>query len=172
MSNGGSSPVGRRALSVLAAFAALSLMLLVSACSKPPAPLPNDAYVWQRKWTPAVTSALRDSSGFVQTWHVLAAEKDRKDDWTVVSPDWATLAATHAPVTAVVRIDGQLDDLNTLPVARIVQLADNWKQHGIELAGIENLRLARDVGRRRARRRHRKRAADAAGEWIRARSVA
>ncbi|MFL9897079.1 DUF3142 domain-containing protein [Paraburkholderia fungorum] len=144
MSDGGSAPARRRVCSALAAcgVSPLALVLtliltLVSGCSKPPAPLPNDAYIWQRKWTPSVTSAIAQSSGFVQTWHVLAAEKDSKDDWTLISPDWATLAATRAPVTAVVRIDGQLGDLTTLPIARIVKLADDWKQHGITLAAIE-----------------------------------
>ncbi|RKF51134.1 hypothetical protein BCY88_01450 [Paraburkholderia fungorum] len=111
--------------------------MFISACSKPPTPLSNDAYLWQRKWTPSVTSAVEQSRDLIQTWHVLAAEKDAKDDWTVVSPDWTTLAATHAPVIAVIRIDGQLDDLNTLPVARIVKLAADWKQRGVPLAAVE-----------------------------------
>lgn len=116
----------------------LSLTLLIGACSKPPAPLPNDAYVWQRKWTPAVTAALHDSRDIVRTWRVLAAEQDRGDDWALVSPDWNALAAAHAPVIAVVRIDGQLAGLTgTLPAARIVSLIERYKQHGIVLTGIE-----------------------------------
>jgi hypothetical protein len=115
----------------------VSTLTLIGACSKPPTPLSNDAYLWQRKWTPSVTSAVEQSRDLIQTWHVLAAEKDAKDEWTVVSPDWTTLAATHAPVIAVIRIDGQLDDLNTLSVARIVKLAADWKQHGVPLAAIE-----------------------------------
>ncbi|MFM0244930.1 DUF3142 domain-containing protein [Paraburkholderia sediminicola] len=140
MNDGGSAPAQQRVHGGLAAFAVPLLVLLltlVGACGKPPAPLSNDAYIWQRKWTPSVTSAIEYSSGFVQTWHVLAAEKDTQDDWTIVSPDWATLTAAHTPVTAVIRIDGQLDDLNTLPVARIVKLAADWKQHGVTLAAIE-----------------------------------
>ncbi|WP_406869359.1 DUF3142 domain-containing protein [Paraburkholderia fungorum] len=140
MNDGWAAPLRRRVRGALAACAVSLLVLaltFVGACSKPPAPLPNDAYLWQRKWTPSVASAVEQSRAFVQTWHVLAAEKDSKDDWTVVSPEWTTLAAIHAPVSAVVRIDGQLDDLNTLPVARIVKLAADWKQHGIPLAAIE-----------------------------------
>jgi hypothetical protein len=124
-------------MKTLIACVALCLTMLVAACTKPPAQLQNEAYIWQRKWTPAVTSALLGSQGFVRTWHVLAAEWDTKDDWTIVSPDWAALAAAHEPVTAVVRIDGQLGDVSTLPVARIVKLADDWKQHGITLSAIE-----------------------------------
>jgi hypothetical protein len=139
MNDGDASPARRRAgyaLITFAVCAALFLLTLISACSKP-APLPNDAYVWQRKWNPSVVSALEASQGFVQTWHVLAAEQDSKDDWTAISPDWAALAAIHAPVAAVVRIDGQLGDLATLPVARIARLAADWKQHGVALTAIE-----------------------------------
>ncbi|RAS35504.1 DUF3142 domain-containing protein [Paraburkholderia bryophila] len=134
MSDGGSSRQKRRAF---AGFVALSLVVLIAACSRPATRLPNDAYIWQRKWTLSVNAAIQRSGGLVQSWHVLAAEKDDKNDWTVVSPDWPTLAATGAPITAVVRIDGQLDDLDSLPAARIAQLADNWKQHGVPLAAIE-----------------------------------
>jgi len=139
MSDGDAAPAGRRAryaFTTFAVCAALFLLTLVSACTKP-ARLPNDAYVWQRKWNPSVVSALEASQGFVQTWHVLAAEQGSKDDWTAISPDWAVLASAHVPVAAVVRIDGQLGDLATLPVARIVKLADDWKQHGVALAAIE-----------------------------------
>ncbi|CAE6947590.1 DUF3142 domain-containing protein [Paraburkholderia domus] len=140
MNDGGSAPARRQVRGALAACAVPLLVLvltLVGACGKPSTPLSNDAYIWQRKWTPPVTSAFEYSRGFVQTWHVLAAEKDTKNDWTIVSPDWTTLTAAHAPVTAVIRIEGQLDDLNALPVAHIVELAADWKQHGITLAAIE-----------------------------------
>lgn len=125
-----------------ALFAALSLTLLTGACSRPAAPLPNDAYVWQRKWTPAVNAALHDSRDIVRTWRVLAAERDRGDDWTDVSPDWNALAAAHAPVIAVLRIDGQAGNrpggLNgMLPPARVVALIERYRQHGIVLTGIE-----------------------------------
>lgn len=124
-------------MKTLIALAALCLTMLVAACAKPPVQLQNDAYIWQRKWTPAVTSAMQGSQGFMRAWHVLAVERDTNDDWTVVAPDWAALAAAHAPVTAVVRIGGQLGDVSTLPLARIVKLADDWKQHGITLSAIE-----------------------------------
>ncbi|RKE37712.1 uncharacterized protein DUF3142 [Paraburkholderia sp. BL23I1N1] len=140
MNDGGSAPARRRVRGGFAVWAVPLLVLtltLVGACGRPSTPLSNDAYIWQHKWTPSVTSAIEYSSGFVQTWHVLAAEKDSKDDWTIVSPDWTSLHAARAPVTAVIRVDGQLDDLHALPVARIVQLAADWKQHGITLAAIE-----------------------------------
>nr|WKF59550.1 hypothetical protein HUO10_004061 [Paraburkholderia busanensis] len=132
-----------------AVFIALSLMFALGACSRAPARLPDDAYVWQRKWTPPVAAAIRQSQDLVQTWHVLAAEQDKGSDWTIVTPDWPALAATGKPVVAVIRLDGQFGsqpgsqpgsqrnepDASTLQ--RIVKLAADWKQHGVRLAAIE-----------------------------------
>ena len=38
--------------------------------------LPQDAYVWQRQWTPALASALDRSADLVRAWRVLAAQSD------------------------------------------------------------------------------------------------
>ena len=51
-----------------------ALLLTLSACGKPPPDLSNDAYVWQRQWTPAVQQALSGGADAVQAWRVLIAE--------------------------------------------------------------------------------------------------
>lgn len=43
-------------------------------------PLPDDAYIWQRKWTPEVTGAMHASADLVHGWHVLAAEYVKAGD--------------------------------------------------------------------------------------------
>jgi hypothetical protein len=73
-------------------------------------PLPHDAYIWQRAWTPAVIAATRNSSDIVRSWRVLLAESDQTGRWTPVAVPWADIAATGRPIVGVVRIDGRLDD--------------------------------------------------------------
>lgn len=73
-------------------------------------PLPHDAYVWQRLWTPAVTSAARQSADIVRNWRILLAEGDRSGRWATVSVPWDDILATGRPVVGVIRIDGRLDE--------------------------------------------------------------
>ena len=37
--------------------------------------LPQGAYVWQQRWTPAVIGAIAESAAAVNAWHVLAFER-------------------------------------------------------------------------------------------------
>lgn len=73
-------------------------------------PLPHDAYVWQRLWTPAVVAAARRSADIVRAWRVLLAEGDRAGGWTAIAIPWDELLATGRPVVGVIRIDGRLDE--------------------------------------------------------------
>jgi hypothetical protein len=76
----------------------------------PNAPLPHDAYIWQRLWTPRVIAAARQSADLVRTWRILLAEADRSGRWTRVAVRWDELRATGRPIVAVIRIDGRLDE--------------------------------------------------------------
>src|ERR1700690_498531 len=70
--------------------------------------LPQDAYVWQRHWTPSVASAVTQSSDLVRAWRVLAAQSDAQGRLGPMAVDWAALARSGRPVIPVIRIDGQL----------------------------------------------------------------
>jgi hypothetical protein len=72
-------------------------------------PLPHDAYIWQRAWTPPVIAAARQSSDIVRSWRILLAESDQAGRWTSVAVPWADVSATGRPVVGVIRIDGRLD---------------------------------------------------------------
>ena len=74
------------------------------------APLPHDAYVWQRAWTPHVISSVGRSSDIVRAWRLLLAEADASGRWTRVSVPWPEVRATRRPVIGVIRIDGRLDE--------------------------------------------------------------
>ena len=73
-------------------------------------PLPHDAYVWQRAWTPHVVSSVRRSSDIVRAWRLLLAEADASGRWTTVNIPWLDVNATERPVIGVIRIDGRLDE--------------------------------------------------------------
>ncbi|CAN5909089.1 DUF3142 domain-containing protein [soil metagenome] len=98
-------------------------------------PLPHDAYIWQRLWTPQLVSSVRRSADIVRAWRVLMAEADATGRWTTVAVPWPELTATQRPIVGVIRIDGRLDDSRVAPlldqiVARVAPLSAT-------LAGLE-----------------------------------
>ncbi|HLJ20059.1 MAG TPA: DUF3142 domain-containing protein [Stellaceae bacterium] len=100
--------------------------------------LPQDAYVWQRQWTPAVASALGQSADLVRDWRVLAAEVDGAGRLRATEVDWAALSATQRPVIPVIRIDGQLAHWGEAQLlADIRDLLRRWRQSAVPVAGIE-----------------------------------
>ena len=100
-------------------------------------PLPHDAYVWQRLWTPAVIDAARQSADIVRTWRILLAEGDRSGRWATVSVPWDDILATGRPVIGVIRIDGRLDeDRITMLLDRVVATVSAPKTLQ-SIAGVE-----------------------------------
>src|SRR5260370_31450648 len=100
--------------------------------------LPQDAYVWQRKWTPALRVALNQSSDFVHAWRVLAAYSDTGGHLQSVAVDWKALKSSGRPVIAVVRINGQLAQWNDDQLlADLDGLLSQWRQMGAPIAGLE-----------------------------------
>jgi hypothetical protein len=116
----------------------LLLAIALSACQRAAAPLPQEAYVWQRQWTPALADALRESQRTFSAYRVLAAETDRAGGVLSVAPDLHVLAQTRAAVTAVLRLNGgdPAPDIRPL-VARIADIVRDWRAAGVQLAGIE-----------------------------------
>lgn len=113
-------------------------VLCLVGCHTPHEPLGNEAYVWQRQWTPALSQAVQKNVDVVHGWRILAGEVDVQGQWRAVTPDWTALAATGEPVVAVVRIEGQLAqwDEATL-LAHMQEVATDWRTHGLIFAGIE-----------------------------------
>ena len=119
-------------------FLLILAALILSACQRQSQPSPQDAYIWQRQWTPAVIRAMHDSSSFVAQWRVLAAELDAGGRWNMAAPDWRALQAATRPVVLVVRINGQLKDFSQTDVLQqISRLRAQWQAAGVTLAGIE-----------------------------------
>lgn len=105
-------------------------------------PLPNQAYIWQRSWTPGVSAAMRASARVVESWHVLAAQYERAGSdsarWRDAAPDWRALAVSAKPVVAVFRIDGDVTRWDDAALsANIAARLANWRAHGVSAAGVE-----------------------------------
>lgn len=110
----------------------------LASCAHPSAPLANDAYVWQRQWTPALVRSLADNGSSVRAWRVLAGEMDGQGHWRTFTPDWRALKASGRPVMAVLRIEGQLRqwDEATL-LADATSVLAPWRAQQLAFAGIE-----------------------------------
>ena len=89
-------------------LAGLAVAFVIAGCASRQPPLANDAYVWQRQWTPALARSISDSGQELRAWRVLAAEMDGRGQWRTFSPAWPVLAASGKPVIAVVRLEGAL----------------------------------------------------------------
>ena len=124
-------------------------LLLLAACQEPPprtaGPLRQEAYVWQRSWTPEVQDSVRQAKDFAGL-AVLAAEVDFRGPEprvTRVPLDGATLRALGRPVGAAVRataFSGRFED--SPEIVRLLQgivrgVAAEAKAQGISLAEIQ-----------------------------------
>lgn len=119
-------------------FVGLAMAFVVAGCASRQQTLANDAYVWQRQWTPSLARSISDSGNEVSAWRVLAAEMDGRGQWRTFSPAWPVLAASGKPVIAVVRVEGALqqwDEATLVEHAR--ELLSRWRLQGIRFAGIE-----------------------------------
>lgn len=92
---------------LIAIAAALATTAMAGCGSLSDAPLSQQAYVWQRTWTPAVSEAVRDVPQPISAWRVLVAETDAAGGWRRFDPDVSALESGHRPLIAVIRIDGQ-----------------------------------------------------------------
>ena len=70
--------------------------------------LTQDAFVWQRSWTPSLAGAVAAQSSLFTDWHVLTAEFSPTGT-AMAHPDWAALLAGGHAAHAVLRIEAPLD---------------------------------------------------------------
>ncbi|WP_455921733.1 DUF3142 domain-containing protein [Pseudomonas putida] len=125
-------------LSLVRLALATLLLTIAQGCSRPPVVLPNDAYIWQRQWTPALVAAVQSNADIISHWRVLAAQADANGQWQTTAPDWAALMASGKPIIAVIRIDGQLAKFDEKVLLQQVESTlQAWRASGVPLAGIE-----------------------------------
>lgn len=108
--------------------ALLAAMLLV-ACQEQAVPtvLEHDAYVWQRRWQPALLAAMRDSADLLRAWRILAGEVESHARLRRIAVDPAAITASGRPAIPVVRIAAPLATLDqTALIADLVALRRDW----------------------------------------------
>ena len=97
--------------------------------------LPQDAYVWQRHWTPSLTDAMTRSAPLVRGWRVLAAQSDVAGALHRVAVDREALQASNRPVVLVVRLDSHVSLADPSGIAgRLATLVRDWPG---PVAGLE-----------------------------------
>lgn len=115
----------------------LTLCGVLAACQRAPQVLPQQAYIWQRQWSPAVAAAMQASDQLVGGWRVLAAELTSQRQWKTANPDWEALKTTPHAVVMVVRLDGQTDSLDAATQNHVTEMLARWNQQGVPVAGVE-----------------------------------
>lgn len=126
-------PLCRR---IAALFAAL---LMLAACRDGHSPpLDQQLYVWQRQWTPAHAEALRASHATFSTLRVLALQAHPGAGWSRARIDTDLLRQDGRPWVAVVRLDGQLPQLDSQRARdEIGSLLADWQRTGLTPVAVE-----------------------------------
>ncbi|MET1078604.1 MAG: DUF3142 domain-containing protein [Pseudomonas sp.] len=115
-------------------------MLGLMACEAGPAPsaLDQQLYIWQRQWRPSHGEALAASRADFSTLRVLALQAQPGEGWTRARIDPRLLTQDGRPLIAVVRLDGQLPQLDIPTIRReIGQLLRDWQALGLKPVGLE-----------------------------------
>lgn len=119
---------------------ALALLLLGEAGCRPEIPqaLDQQLYIWQRQWRPAHADALAASRADFSTLRVLAAQAHPGAGWSRIRVNAGMLKADGRPLVAVVRLDGQLPELDLQRTRDdILALMNDWRALGLAVQGLE-----------------------------------
>ncbi len=113
--------------------------VVIMACH--PAPLPpldQQVYIWQRQWSSEHAPALQQSQHVLSTLRVLAAQIHPREGLIQAHILPALLQHDGRPVIAVMRLDGQLPQLEQARIlSQLQQIIQQWQSAGINLQGIE-----------------------------------
>ena len=107
---------------------------------------PQEAYVWQRVWTPAVAAAVRGAAGRVDALTVLAAEVEFQDKSPkLIRPklDFASMRAFGKPIAMAMRIGpwagpfSESDELANKLVSWLKETLDQAREGGWEPSELQ-----------------------------------
>lgn len=103
-----------------------------------PQPQDNQVYIWQRVWTPQHATALAQSRDLFSTLRVLGAQAHPREGWREIPVNLPQLQQDGRPLWLVVRLDGQLAQLDAPAIRqRLVKQVQQWQAAGLQVIGVE-----------------------------------
>lgn len=101
-------------------------------------PWDQQAYVWQRVWTPQHQDALLQSHELFSGLRVLGLQLNRDEGLRKIAVDTQMLRQDGRPVWLVVRLDGQLQHIDSsLVFENLLSQLHQWQQSGLSVTGVE-----------------------------------
>ncbi|WP_426507159.1 DUF3142 domain-containing protein [Serratia proteamaculans] len=98
----------------------------------------NQVYVWQRVWTPQHAAALAQSRDLFSTLRVLGLQVHPREGWREIPVNLPLLKQDGRPLWLVVRLDGQLAQLDGSAIRqRLLKQVHQWQAAGLQVIGVE-----------------------------------
>lgn len=98
----------------------------------------DEAYIWQRLWTPELSQAVIEQRTLFSRYRVLGAQHIAGSQWAEPVVQLSALKAAGVPVVLVIRLPGAAPVLTALELAtKITEISARWRAGGIALARVE-----------------------------------
>lgn len=98
----------------------------------------QQAYIWQRIWTPEHREALSQSHKLFSGLRILGLQLNSGDGLHKIAVDTQMLKQDGRPVWLVVRLDGQLQHIDhALVYNSLLSQLQQWQQAGLSVRGVE-----------------------------------
>ncbi len=98
----------------------------------------DEAYIWQRQWTPELSQALTDLRPLFSQYRVLGAQHIAGTQWAQPTIDLNALKTAAVPVILVIRLPGAAPLLTAEQLAsKIAEIRARWLSAGVASARVE-----------------------------------
>jgi len=98
----------------------------------------QQVYLWQRVWTPQHANALAASRDLFSTLRVLGLQVHPREGYREIQVNMPLLKQDGRPLWLVVRLDGQLKQLDEAAIRqRLLQQLQRWQAAGLPVIGVE-----------------------------------
>ncbi len=98
----------------------------------------DEAYIWQRLWTPELSLAVQDQRKLFSRYRVLGAQHIAGTQWAEPAIDLAALKVAAVPVVLVFRLPGAAPLLTAQQLAaKIAEIRARWLLGGVAVERVE-----------------------------------
>lgn len=94
--------------------------------------LPQDVYIWQKKWGDSLKPAIEQSSPYIKNWRFLAGEYEPDGRIIYPSVQFKWLQQSHLPLTAVYRFDRLRPLPSVTEILSLIQNSPAYQQYHIK----------------------------------------